>query len=86
MFNISIDITKRYATTIEAENAVKLKELDKISQTMCEDIIDNFDIEFHRIIDNDPELRKMNDLPFYELNENKRFCNFCLVKKVKKLY
>ncbi len=82
LFNISVDLPKIHKTTIEAENALKMKELDLVSNTVCEEIIHNFDIEMNKIISNDPELKKINELTFYEFNEHKRFCNFCLVKKV----
>ena len=81
MYNNSIDFSKRF-TTIDPDNLEKLKELDKFSQPMCEEIIAIFENEFNKIIEKDSELKKMNVLPFNELNENKRFCNFCLVKKV----
>lgn len=84
MYNNSIEINKRFIT-IDPDNLVKLKELEKFSQPMCEEIIEMFENEFKKIIVNNPELRKINNLPFNELNENKRFCNFCLVKKVKKI-
>ena len=82
VYNNSVDITKRF-TTIDPDNMLKLKELEKFSQPMCEEIIEIFENEFKKIIINDPELRRFNNLPFNELNENKRFCNFCLLKKVK---
>ncbi len=84
MYNNSVDNNKRF-TTIDPDNMLKLKELEKFSQPMCEEIIEMFENELKKIIINDPELRKINDLPFNELNENKRFCNFCLVKKVNML-
>lgn len=84
LYNNSVDITKRI-TTIDPDNMLKIKELEKFSQPMCEEIIELFENEFKKLIINNSELRKINDLPFNELNENKRFCNFCLVKKVKNL-
>ncbi len=85
MYNNSVDISKKLAT-IDADNMNKIKELEKLSQPMCEEIIEIFENELQKIIANDPQLLKMNDLPFNELNENKRFCNFCLVKKVNKIF
>lgn len=81
IYNNSVDIPKRF-TTIDADNLVKLKEFEKFSQPMCEEIIEIFENEFKKIILNNHDLRKINDLPFNEINESKRFCNFCLVKKV----
>lgn len=75
------EISKKYLT-LEFDNFIKFKEFDKYSQPVCEDIIKMFESEFNKLIKNDPELREMNTIPFNELTEYKRFCHFCLVKKV----
>lgn len=75
------EISKRYLT-LEVENFIKFKEFDNFSQPMCEDIIKMFENEFNKLIKNDSELREINNIPFNELTEYKRFCHFCLVKKV----
>lgn len=79
--NNSAEIARRFYT-IDPDNLHKLKELDKFSQPKCEEIIEFFDIEFYKMIEKDPILKEMNELPFMEKNKDKRFCNFCLVKKV----
>mgnify|MGYP001088445104 CR=1 FL=1 len=76
------EISKKYLT-LELDNFIKFKEFEKFSQPICEDIIKMFENEFNKIIKNDAELREINNIPFNELTEYKRFCHFCLVKKVK---
>jgi len=80
-YNISIDNTNRYAT-LDNENMLKIKEFEKYSQPMCEEILEIFKREFSEKIANDSALNILDNLAFNEINENKRFCNFCLTKKV----
>lgn len=79
------ELSKKYLT-LEMDNFVKFKEFEKFSQPVCEDIIKMFENEFNKLIKNDQELKEMNNIPFNELTEYKRFCHFCLIKKVNFFY
>lgn len=81
LYNFQEDLSKKYFT-LELDNANNFNEFEKISQPDCEEIIKMFEIDFNRLIKHNEELREMNYLPFNDLTEYKRFCHFCLVKKV----
>jgi hypothetical protein len=77
------DDTGKKNLTVELENYIKFKEIEKFSQPICEEIIKIFEHEFTKLIKDNEDLTQMNNIPFNEITEYKRFCHFCLVKKVK---
>jgi hypothetical protein len=78
------DLSKKNFS-MELDN-IKFKDLEKFSQPICEEIIKIFENEFINLIKKDQDLSEMNNIPFNELTEYKRFCHFCLVKKVNKFF
>ena len=85
IYNNPEDLTKKFLT-LDLDNIIKFKEFDKFSQPVCEEVIKMFETEFNKLIKNNAELREINNTPFNELTEYKRFCHFCLIKKVNILF
>jgi hypothetical protein len=59
-------------------------EYNRISPSLCEEIIDLFEKHFENLIKDSDIHNKFNELKFNEFNDDRkdRFCRFCVVKKV----
>lgn len=87
----SIDVTKKnLQSVIEDEKSninererIENKQVERLTQSFCEDVLDSFEDEFEISIKNSEKHKLMNELIFHERDsKNQRFCGFCVVKKV----
>jgi len=91
----SIDITKKNMQSIIEDDKSNLndkekienKQVERLTQSFCEDILESFEDEFENSIKNSAKHKFMNEVVFHERHsKNQRFCGFCVIKKVKNFF